>query len=292
MKIIARRDALLLVLVVHLAIDVVLVSRGEIGNPPPIIPDLAMAYAMLVWPMSQGCLIAIWAANSRMRFWLRLPLSLAGTAVAWIVLTRMLEEMDAPEFALMLITQLAAILLIINAGRLVRRQFRLWRWGWTETDARATQFSLRQLLTWTAILAVLLGTGKAFFGWLGWTTDIFFEEGFRTLQLLAVYNVLYALLVFGLFTIRVRWPARIILFFLAVAACGALAWSMALILELLSGPAPLEIVVMATLIAAPQIVYLTMTLWPLWLCGYIGYRSRADGSREETTPASGSPFAS
>ena len=293
MKIIARRNALFMVLAVHVAIDLLLAWNGTIGESPPTIPNLAIVYAMIVWPMSQACLIAIWAANSRMRFSLRLVLALAGTAAAWIVLFRLLgpSAFDGPEFAFMLITQLVAILLIINAGRLVRRQFRIWRSGWTEADARRTQFSLRQMLMWTAILAIILGTGKALFARLGWTVDMLIDEAFYTLQLFAAFNVLYALLVFGLFTIRVWWPVRITLFLLVVAGCGALGWLMVLIMELITRPAPLETLSMAMLVAAPQVIYHTITLWPLWMCGCIGRRDDTAADPHETMPAPGNPFA-
>ena len=66
---------------------------------------------------------------------------------------------------------------------------------------------------------------------------------------------------------------------------------MALTLGLFKGPAPPEIFTAVMAIAAPQLIYHTITLWPLWLCGYIGQRGHADTGPRETAPASGNPFA-
>lgn len=293
MKIFAKRDALLLVLAVHVAIDVFLISTVSIYDLYAMTLGMVVGYAMIVWPMSQGCLIAIWAANSRMRFSLRLPLALTGTVAALIALLGLWEfdvsGSDAPGFAFMLITQLAAILLLVNGGRLMRRQFRLWRSGWTEADARPTQFSLRQMLIWTAVLAFILGTGKALFGWLGWTADILVQGEFQICQILAVYNALYALLTLAPFTVRVRWPVRILLFSLAVAGSGALACSMPLVFACLSSFPQVVGIPISLMLAAPQVIYHTITLWPLWLFGYIGPRDDTASDPHETMPAPASP---
>ncbi len=273
MKLIARRDVLLLVVAIHAAIDVALIAWGTTENLPDTSWGMAIAYSLIAWPMSQGCLLAIWAATGRMRFSLRLPLALAGTAIALIALFKIFAHggpySPSPVFAFILITQLLATLLLIGGGRLVHRLFRHWRSGWTEISPRFTQFSLRQLLIWTAVLALILGTAQGLSEWLGWTTHILRHQDFQAYRMLALYNVLSALLVFGVFIARVRWPVRILLFPLAVAACGALMWLTLLLTGRLYGPRS-SVLLVSPMLAAPQFLYHTMTLWPLWLCGHIG----------------------
>ena len=294
MKIIARRNALLLILAIHLGVDVALLSRARMENLPNTFWGIVIAFSLLSWPLSQGCLIAIWAATGRMRFSLRLPLALTGTVPALGILFRLVDlgafDADAPVFTAILLTQFLAVLFLANAGRFVRRQFRRWRSGGAEAGARPIQFSLRQLLLWTAVLAIILGTGKAVFGWLGWTADILVDEAFLSFQMLAVCNALCGLWLLGLFTVRVRWPVRILLFPLVVAACGAWAWLMGMVVDRFFGQGP-NVVVGLLMLAAAQIVYNTMTLWPLWLYGYIGHRSHADVDPKQTTPALDNPFA-
>ena len=292
MKIIARRDALLLVVVVHVAIDVVLISRGAIDSST--IPGVVQG-ALAAFPMAQGCLIAIWAANGRIRFFLRLPVAMLAMLVPLIALLRVTatnkSDLYAPAFAFLLLTQLLTILILINGGRLVRRLHRLWRSGWTAADARPMQFTLRQMLLWTAILALIMGTGKALFGWLGWTADVFVGEEFYAVQLFAVYNAVYALLTLTLFTAPVRWQTRILLIPWFALGVGALACSMPLVSQYMPGIKWWLDVYEALLLAIPQFIYHTMTLWPLWLCGYIGQRAPANSSPHEPTPASDNPFA-
>ena len=45
------------------------------------------------------------------------------------------------------------------------------------------------------------------------------------------------------------------------------------------------------MLAVPQIVYHTITLWPLWLCGYIGPCDNTASVPHETTPTPAEPFA-
>jgi hypothetical protein len=295
MKIIARRVTVALILAVHVAMDAFLISSVSLNNSTWTLPDIVTEFAFPALPIAQGCLIALWMATARMRFSLRLPLALLGTVAPLIVLLRLLGNIvsgpDAPAFTFMLITQLLTILILINGGRLVRRQLRLWRSGWTAVDARPLQFSLRQLLLWTAILAIILGIGKTVFGWLGWTADLFFDKEFYLYVLFAVYNAVYALLTLALFTVRVRRPVRILLFLLFVGSVGALACSMPLAYEWLFGIQSAPDVFESLMLAAAQIIYHTITLWPLWLCGYIGHRGHADTGPHKTTPASDNSFA-
>lgn len=293
MKIIARRDVLLLVLVVHLGVDVLLILRASRAPTTWWVPTL-IDYALAVLPLAQGCLIALWAATARVPFSLRLPLALVATVIPFVVSLWQFEStLSGPGayFAFTLLAQLLIILILINVGRLVRRQLRFWRSARAEVDNLPTQFSLRQLLLWTAILAFILGTGKALFGWLGWTTELFNHENLCFFGSFALYNALYALLAFAVFTGQVRWPVRILLFALVVFAGGALACSMPLVQERLFGMRSGLDVVFSLILAAPQLVYHTITLWPLWLCGYIGRRGQADTGPHETTPASDNPFA-
>ena len=134
MKIASRHVVVALVLAVHLGVDTFLTLGNLTGYP-----YAATGFAVIAWPMAQSCLIALWAATGRVRFSLRLLLALTGTTAAWIVLLRVFEfsvpYSDAAGSTFMLISQLLTVLLLVNAGRLVRRQFRLWRSGWTEADA-------------------------------------------------------------------------------------------------------------------------------------------------------------
>ncbi len=260
---VARRTVLILMLAIHVGIDVFLVSCVSLVDQRwTLFPWRAIGYVLMSLPIAQGCLIALWAATSRTRFALRLPAALVGAGFALIVLLKMLlrsvfDDPGAAALSFAMITQLLSILILVNGGRFAWRQFRAWRTGRTEADQRSTQFSIGQLLLWTTFLAVVLGTGRMALGWLGWTTHVFNNELFYVCQILAILNGLYAIMVLGLFSVRVRWPIRVLLFPLAVAACGAVAWIAALAMtkcfDGLSGP---DVVVFVTL-AVPQVIYHT-----------------------------------
>jgi hypothetical protein len=297
MKIGTRHVIVALVLAVHLGVDAFLISSVSLlADPVWAPPNFVIIFAIMAVPLAQGCLIALWLATSRMRLALRLPLALAGTATALFVLIRLLDidasDPNGPGFTFLLISQALTVLILINADRLVRRQSRLWRSGWTEADARRTQFSLRQLLIWTAVLAITLGTGKALFEWLGWTGGMFAGEQFYTFQVLAMYDAMYAMLILATSTARVRWATRIVLFALSVGGAGALACTMPWTFRLLFGAQNGLDVSRALMISVPQIVYHTLTLWPLWLCGYVGQHGDTQSVPEQTTPASDNPSAS
>jgi len=56
------------------------------------------------------------------------------------------------------------------------------------------------------------------------------------------------------------------------------------VLALLFGPSRAVNVPTSVTYGVPQIILHTMTLWPLWLCGYIGPRDDAAGGPHETMP--------
>jgi hypothetical protein len=292
MTITARRVTLGVVLAVHLGVDAWLISICVLKYTGWMPSWFLFAFAVLSVPMAQGCLIGLWAATASMRFSLRLPLGLTGTMLPLIVFFWIGGGgAHGMAFSLMMITQLLLILGLVGGGRLIRRHFGVRRYGRTAADAARIQFSLRQMLIWTAVLALLLGTGKAIFTWLGWTEAPYAFNWVCLFQIPAVYNVLYALSVLGLFTIRVRWQVRILLLPLVVAACGALACSMPRVLRLLfDADGGLDVPV-SLMISGSQIVYHVLTLWPLWLCGCIGHRAHADTEPGETAPGSDNSFA-
>ncbi len=292
MKIFARRVVVATVLAAHLGLDAWLISICVLKYTGWMPSWFLFAFAVLSVPMAQGCLIGLWAATAPMRFSLRLPLGLTGTMLPLIVFFWIGGGGHlGMAFSLMMITQLLLILGLVDAGRLIRRHLRVRRYGRTAADAARIQFSLRQMLIWTAVLALLLGTGKAIFTWLGWTNVPYAFDWVCLFQIPAVYNVLYALLALGLFTIRVRWQVRILLLPLVVAACGALACSMPWVLRLLFGADGGLDVPVSLMISGSQTVYHLLTLWPLWLCGYIGHRPQADTEPTQTAPDSDSPLA-
>lgn len=296
MKIFARRDTLLLVLAAHAAIDVFLifcVSLNTVQIRSWTLPNKVIVHALLAFPMAQACLIGLWAATGGMRLSLRLPFGLLALAAPLMVVVRFLE-IDAPSpngpyFAFMLITQLLIILVLIGGGRLLLQEFWPWRSERTEADIRATQFSLGQVFVWTALLALIVGIGKTLFDRLGWTGDVFAEAGFYSFPVFAFYNALCVLLVLALFSLRVRWPMRVALFPLFAIGGWALASSTPWTLRLLFGTCGGMNASTSLMISMPQMVYHTMTLWPLWMCGCIG---PADGTKrvaEETIRVSDNP---
>ncbi len=285
MKLASRHVVVALVLAIHLGVDALMIIGlltwyGEIAD-----------FAAIAWPMAQGCLLAIWAAIGRTRFSLRLPLALAGTIVAWFALLGVTwsDAEEAAGYAVLLAVQLLAILLLSGGGRLLRRQFRLWRSEWTETDARTTQFSLRQLLLLTALVAIILGSGKAACGWLGWNSNL---PGLGRIcvicSVLAICNSMYALLALAFIAVKVPWPMRILLFLLLVASVGGLACSMHFFFQWPLGYQGRLSVSFCLMLAASQVIYHTMTLWPLRLSGYLGH---TDVDPNQTTPATDNPFA-
>ena len=296
MNITARRNVLLLVLIVHVAIDAVLISSVSLHDQRWIVfPWRVVGFVLMALPISQSCLIALWAATSQRPFALRLPAALVGSVFPLIVLTRMIgmpvSHPNTPVFVFVLITQLLTILILVNGGRFARRLFWTQPTGATAADTQSTQFSIWQLLLWTAILASILGVGKTIFAWCGWTANVFAIEFFYFCQIVAVGNALCTLIVWGLFAVRVRWPVRILSFPLVVAACGAVMWLATLVMSMCFAKVWASDVHFLMMLAASQIIYHTITLWPLWLCGYIGQRGHADTGPHETTPASGNTFA-
>lgn len=270
-----------LVLTAHVVVDLLLLigdweARGG--------ADLFL----LTWPLSQGSLIAMWAAISRMRSYLRLPAGLLGMCWTWFLTVGVLGGVslhgaESAGWAAMSATQALSILILTTAGYLIGHQIKRRRSGVTEGDSRPLQFSLGFLLLWTTLLAMMLGLGRTVFAKLGWTTEVTQWEYFWFCPVLGACNAVFALLVLGSLIGHTWLIARILLATVLIGVLGYSQWH--LFVFLFGETGGMKIGEFITL-AAFQAVYVYATLLPLRLCGCFGAVRRSQGLRQP-----GSPFA-
>ena len=110
-------------------------------------------------------------------------------------------------------------------------------------------------------------------------------------SILAGCNVVSALVIRAVFAVRAPWPAKLGIYALALALIAGLAYCRYSAFAYLSGLPPVLGIDFFLMLAAPQAIYHTITLWPLWMCGYLGPRDDGSGGPRETSPATASPFA-
>ncbi len=283
-----------LVLAVHAVVDLGLfLAVGPAGLELDNHHLQLLFLACLAWLMSQGSLIGIWVAMSRMRSYLRFSFALLGLSCTWLLLVavvpRELHDPECASYAAMFIAQALVILLVAAAGRLAWRHI-AWRRGHLGTNhTRRLQYDLATLLLWTVCLAATLGFGRLVFTQLGWTGGgVVGQQYFFFSMVFGVGNAACALLVLASLLVRAWWIVRICLGLIAI---GILGWLEPLLLALLFGDTGGIEIAQFLIIAVSQAVYLYATLVPLRLAGWFGVtRSRTEPTAA-TASESGNPFA-
>ena len=279
-------------LAVHTGVDLGLFLAAAPAGLAPYNHHL-LFLACLAWPMSQGSLIGIWVAMSRMRSYLRFSFALLGLSCTWLLLVavvpRELHDPECASYAAMFIVQALVILLVAAAGRLAWRQI-AWRWGHLGTTrTRRLQYDLATLLLWTVCLAATLGFGRLVFTQLGWTGgEVVTQQYFFFSMVFGVGNAACALLVLASLLGRAWWIVRICL---GLVAVGMLGWLEPLLLESIFGDTGGFEIAQFLLIAGSQAVYLYATLVPLRLAGCLGVPSSQTKPAAPTASESGNPFA-
>jgi len=253
-----------LVLVTHFAIDAVLLLFNW-----AILDDWHML--LLAWPLSQGSLLAVWAAVSRTRAYLRFPAALLGLAWMWFVTVDLLvfgtTSPESATFASMFVAQALSIVLATMVGGLIHRHFERRRAGQTADRSESLQYGLGSLFVWTTIFAVMLGLGRMAFLLLGWTPEVVKHEYFIFAAGIGVCNAMYALLVLASLVGRRRLVLRILL---SLVLGGMLALGENWLLEFVFGDDGGMSVKGCLILGVAQLVYLYATLLPLRLCGCFG----------------------
>jgi hypothetical protein len=286
--------AVFVVLNLHLAIDLGLVLL-LLSAPGGLGPDTShlLFLACLAWPMTQASLVALWAAVSRTRSYLRFLFAVLGLVCAWLLLVlivpRELHDPECASYAAMFIVQALVILLGVAAARLAWGQIARAR-GRSERDStRRLQYDLATLLLWTVSLSVALGLGRLVFTGLGWTGGgVVEQEYFFFSMVFGVGNAGCALLVLASLLGK-SW--RIVRVFLGLVAVGILGALEPLLLTWLFGDTGGIEMVQFVVIAASQAVFLYATLVPLRLAGCFGATTSRTEPAAVTVPESGNPFA-
>ena len=245
-----------LVLVVHALGDLALVTADL-----TIRDDWGLF--LLAWPLSQGSLIALWAALSGVRSYVRFPVAAVATAWAWYVTVAILGNAgthgeESAGWAAMFATQALIVLVAIAAGR------PLWRWrrlrrGSPSEDPLIPQYSLRFLLLWTTLLSIMLGAGRIVFVQLEWTSDVVQWEYFYFFPMLGLHNAVFALLVFASLVGRTWMLRRILMALVLIFAIGYFE----VYVYLFAFGNPGVSLVVFLLLAGFQAAYLYATLLPL-----------------------------
>jgi hypothetical protein len=269
--------AVFVVLNLHLAVDVglVLLLWGRTDGFERDISYL-LFLACLAWPMSQASLVAVWAALSRMRSYLRFLFAVLGLVCAWLLLVlivpRELHDPECASFAAMFLVQALVILLVVAAGRLAWRQIARARGRPGEDRTRRLQYDLATLLLWTVSLSVALGLGRLVFTGLGWTGGGVVEQQYFFFSMVfGVGNAGCALLVLASLLGRSWWIVRVCLGLVAVGILGGLE---PLLFSWLFGEAGgLDLAEFLGIVGS-QAVYLYATLVPLRLAGCFGTTKR------------------
>jgi len=137
------------------------------------------------------------------------------------------------------------------------------------------QFSLRFLLLWTTLLALMLGLGSTAFQRLGWTPEVVKWEYFYFCPVLGAGNALFALIVLaslaGRAWLLVRMP-------LATTLIGVLGYAQWYVLMLLFGNTGGVMTTDFVLLAVYQAAYLYATPLPLHWAGCLPGEKRARNS--------------
>lgn len=248
----------------HALADMVVLfgPRGSPGSP------VWLSLILFSIPIGQASLLAIWAAMSSVRSYVRFPLALAGITwmfflVTWTLNYDILQEHSA-LMAMMLATQAVTIFLVVGTARVIWGIIRHRR---CERTAPAAQYSIASLLLWTTLLAVTLGTLKLACMRLGWSESVVNDRFFAFTSTVGVYNAVLAILVLATLTNGLRWWLD---FLVAIPAALVLAGSECFVLQLIfhtnGGMTVGEWIVLDGL----QILSIYATLLPLRLCRHLG----------------------
>lgn len=142
------------------------------------------------------CLLAAWIAFRRQPLMVRLPRGLGlaasfGLVVAWTLQQgTLLEELPAHIWVFLFPGVVLFLTLLLT---LVRRRAG-WRIGleheWAAAEPEGSQFSLRQLLLWTAATAVLLSLAR----WIASAAPTEDEVGWGALMFLLIYGAIYSVI--------------------------------------------------------------------------------------------------
>lgn len=268
-----------LVLGAHVLLDLLLLGGGwEVRGGWDLF--------LLAWPLSQGSLVAVWAALSPMRSYVRFPAALLALAWTWFLTVEVLTAYEATGeesagWAAMFATQALAILILATVGRLVCQRIERRRSGGSEGDFRPVQFSLAFLLLWTTILAVVLGLGRTVLAALGWTAEVVKWQYFFFCPVLGACNAAFALIVLASLVGRNWLVARVLLATILVAVLGYAEWHLFMLLFGDTGGVKEEEFLM---LAAFEAAYLYATLLPLRLCGCFGPAARGKRPQQPDSP--------
>lgn len=275
MKTTRQAVVICLLLAAHAALDLVLLASGwELHGTWDLF--------LLAWPLSQGSLIAIWAAVSRIRSFLRFPAALLGIVWTWFLTVRVLGLVslgggESAGWAAMFATQALSILVLTTACCLIWQLVRRRRPGATDADPRPVQFSLRFLLLWTTLLALMLGLGQTAFQRLEWTPQVVNWQYFYFCPVLGAGNALLALIVLASLAGRAWLFVRMLL---ATTLIGTLGFAQWYVLMLLFGNTGGVMTTDFALLAVYQAAYLYATPLPLHWAGCLrGEKGERNPSR-------------
>jgi hypothetical protein len=215
-------------------------------------------------PLSQATLVAAWAALSRVRSYLRIPLAFLTFAWLWSVECRILGFLNkdylSASHALSLVVQGILVLLVLSSWRGVN-----WLLHSRMQKSRScVQFSIGFLLCWTTAIALLLGLGKYELQELGWTVEFIRGKMFYAGAGVGAFDAILGLLVFAAFFGRkLRWLKMI----LAAIFITLLCYYQRYVLEYLFGFDGKVSTFEWSVQAGYQITYLLATLIPVSIVG-------------------------
>jgi len=259
-----------LVVAVHVLVDLVLLAASQIDLMT--VSSGAFCYLVLMWPMSQASLVAIWAAISRMPLYVRFVVAVLGlwwtcymASVIFYAEAGIRDEVWVALWVTITLTQAAGIVIVIVVCRVVWTCFERRQAGSAQAPFGRQQFSIASLLIWTAALAAVLGLGKTAAIYYGWRAEEFAWHG--ELLWLGAFHAVCALLVLASLTSRAPlWVAVP----LGVITLGLLTCSEAFIFFEYSGGEYTSALTEAAMLNGFQAMYLYATLLPLRLCGRFG----------------------
>ncbi len=177
---------------VHLALDLALISRSWFWSQPILIAALAI-------PLSQLALLTIWAAVVSCNAILRFVVPILGIAACWFLMSRILpwgtNEAASAGWAIALVVLVITVFVAVKCFRLIRHLRPA-----NEEDLEGNgppgqiRFGLSAVMLWTT--AVGLGFGFIQFGqrYWQWTAGIFEWELLGAMPIIGITNGLVAAL--------------------------------------------------------------------------------------------------
>jgi len=227
---------------VHLALDVILPQVSLFWE------EHLVALAITV-PLSQLSLVVIWAAVVLRNRILTLAVPMLGMFLCWIVLSKLLpwgtSEAVSAGWALVLLFQTATVFAAIGCSRrLLSPAIGKLRQG--SEGANPNRFEIRDLMLWTAVVAVGLGFMRWGIEYWGWNENLFHWELLFAVPVLGITQGLVAALWLRVFVKRapVYWNLLA-----AVLLSAGLAVSQYFLSMWVVGPAVIELQQSLTLVA-------------------------------------------